>query len=205
VTQLLNGQVCGMLALDIAEFTRPDRDNEIQLYLRKSLYAMVQESLDESGMPWEHCQHEDRGDGMLVTCPPELAAQPIIDPFPERLGRLLHRHNRVSCQPARMQLRVAAHLAPVYRDEHGFTGDDVTFLFRMLDAQPLRRALAESGAELAFIVSGYVHEKLVLRGQSLADRRVFRPVRTKVKQTEVHAWIGLPDGRAAPQGAAGNG
>lgn len=193
MTQLLSGQVCGMLALDIAGFTRPDRDNEIQLYLRKSLYAMVQESLDESGMPWERCQHEDRGDGMVVICPPDLAAQPIVDPFPERLGRLIHRHNRVSCEPARMQLRVAAHLGPVDCDEHGFAGDDVTFLFRMLDAQPLRRALSESGAELAFIVSDYVHEKLVVQRQSLADRRPFRGVRTKVKQTKVHAWICLPD------------
>jgi hypothetical protein len=72
--------------------------------------------------------------------------------------------------------------------------DDVTYLFRMLDAQPLRRALSESGAELAFIISDYIYEKLVLRRQSLADPRSFRRVRTYVKRTPVHAWIYLPDG-----------
>jgi hypothetical protein len=182
-----------MLALDIAEFSRADRDNEIQLHMRTSLYAILREALGGSGMPWEMLQCEDRGDGMVVIFTPDLAAQPIIDSFPERLRCLVRRYNRYSCEPARMQLRVAAHVGPVYGDEHGFAGDDVTFLCRMLDAQPLRRALSESGAELAFIISDYVYEKLVLRRQSVADRRVFRPVRTKVKQTPVHAWICLPD------------
>jgi hypothetical protein len=66
----------------------------------------------------------------------------------------------------------------------------------MLDAQPLRRALSNSGAELAFIISDYVYEKLVLRRQSLTDRRSFRRVRTQVKRTSVRGWIYLPDGPA---------
>ena len=183
-----------MLAVDIAEFTRADRDDEIQLHLRTSLYGILHEALGGSAMPWEQGQYEDRGDGVMVIFPPDLAAQPIIDSFPERLRGLIRRHNRLSCEPARMQLRVAAHVGPVYRDEHGFAGDDVTFLCRMLDAQPLRRALSESDTELAFIISDYVYEKCVLRRRSLADRRSFRPVRTHVKRTPVHAWIYLPDG-----------
>ena len=177
-----------------AAFTRADRDDEIQLHLRTSLYGILPEALGGSGMPWEQCQYEDRGDGMLVIFPPDLAAQPIIDSFPERLRCLVRRYNRCSCEPARMQLRVAANIGPVYCDEHGFSGEDVIYLCRMLDAPPLRRALAVSGAEFAFIISDYVHEKLVLRRHSLADRKSFRPVRTQVKRTPVHAWIYLPDG-----------
>ena len=193
-----------MLAVDIAEFTRADRDDEIQLHLRTSLYGILHEALGGSAMPWEQGQYEDRGDGVMVIFPPDLAAQPIIDSFPERLRGLIRRHNRLSCEPARMQLRVAAHVGPVYRDEHGFAGDDVTFLCRMLDAQPLRRALSESDTELAFIISDYVYEKCVLRRRSLADRRSFRPVRTHVKRTSVHAWIYVPDGspRSPPAGHA---
>jgi class 3 adenylate cyclase len=190
----ISGQICAMLAVDIAEFTRADRDDESQLHLRTSLYGILHQALAESGMPWEQGQYEDRGDGVLVIFPPDLAAQPILDSLPERLTCLIRRHNRFSFEPARLQLRVAAHVGPVYRDEHGFAGDDVTFLCRMLDAQPLRRALSESGAELAFIVSDYVYEKLVLRRHSLADRRSFRPVKTQVKRTPVHAWIYLPPG-----------
>jgi class 3 adenylate cyclase len=189
-----SGQVCAMLAVDIAGSTRADRDDEIQLYLRTSLYGILREALGGSGMPWEQNQYEDRGDGILVIIPPDLAAQPIIDSLPDRLRGLIRRHNHVSREPARMQLRVAAHIGPVYCDEHGFVGDDVTFLCRMLDAQPLRRALSESGAEVAFIVSDYVYEKLVRRRRSLADPRSFRSVRIQVKRTPVHAWIYLPGG-----------
>ena len=99
-----------------------------------------------------------------------------------------------------MQLRVAANVGPVYGDEHGFSGDDVVYLCRMLDAQPLRRALSESGSELAFIISDYVYEKLIVRRHSLADRSSFRPVRTRVKRTPVHAWIYLPDEAALAPG-----
>ena len=96
-----------------------------------------------------------------------------------------------------MQLRIAVNVGPVYRDEHGFAGEDVTYLFRMLDAPPLRRALSESGTELAFIVSDYVYDKLILRRHSLAESRSFRRVRTQVKRTPVHAWMYLPDGPVA--------
>jgi len=161
----------------------------------RSLYGILHEALGGSAMPWEQGQYEDRGDGVMVIFPPDLAAQPIIDSFPERLRGLIRRHNRLSCEPARMQLRVAAHFGPVYRDEHGFAGDDVTFLFRMLDAQPLRRALSESDTELAFIISDYVYEKCVLRRRSLADRRSFRPVRTHVNEPRCTPGSMCPTGR----------
>lgn len=190
----ISGQVCAMLAVDIAEYTRADRDHEIQLHLRTWLYALLREALGSSGMSFDHAQHEDRGDGALVIFPPGLAAQPIIDVFPERLRCLIRRHNRLSCEQARMQLRVAVHVGPVYRDENGFAGEDVTHLCRMLDAQPLRRALSGSGSEVAFIVSDYVYEKLILRHHSLADPSSFRRVKSRVKRTPVHGWIHLPAG-----------
>jgi hypothetical protein len=183
-----------MLAVDIAESTRPDRDEDIQLYLRFSLYGLLREALGGCGMPWDQCLYEDRGDGVAVIFPPGLAAHPIIDPFPERLRDLIRRHNRFTYESVRLQLRVAANVGPVYCDEHGFAGDDVTLLCRMLDAPPLRQALSGSRCELAFIISDWVYEKLVLRGHSLADQRSFRRVRTQVKRTPVHAWMYLPDG-----------
>jgi hypothetical protein len=183
-----------MLAVDIAEFTRADRDDEIQLYLRTCLYGLLRDALGGSGVSWDQGQHEDRGDGALVIFPPDLAAQPIIDVFPERLRCLIRRHNRLNCEQGQMQLRVAVNVGPVYRDEHGFAGEDLTYLFRMLEAEPLRQALSESGSELAFIVSDYVYDKLILRRHSLAAPRPYHRVKTKVKRTRVRAWMYLPEG-----------
>ena len=99
----ISGQMCPMLAVDIAEFTRADRDDEVQLQLRISFHGILREALGGSGMPWDQCQHEDRGDGVVVIVPPRLPAQPMIDSLPERLRCLIRRHNRFSCQSVRMQ------------------------------------------------------------------------------------------------------
>jgi hypothetical protein len=191
----ISGQLCAMLAVDIAESTRPDRDVEIQQYLRSSLYGILREALGMCGMPWDsQCQCEDRGDGLAVIFPPELAAQAMIDSLPERLNGLIRRYNRYSIESAQMRLRMAAHIGPVYCDEHGFSGEDVTFLCRMLEAHALRRALSESCAELALIISDYVYDKLVIQRRSLVDRKAFHRVKDQVKRTPVRGWIYLPDG-----------
>jgi hypothetical protein len=187
-----------MIAVDIAGFTRPDRDNEIQLYLRSVLYELLRAACTGAGLPWEQCEWEDRGDGALIIFPPGIPAQPIIHPFLDWLRGLIRRHNRVSCHAARMQLRIAANVGPVYRDDHGFGGDDVTLLFRMLDARPLRQALSESGAELAFIVSDYMYDSLVRHHHSLVDPALFRSLKTQVKHTRINAWMYLP-GESPPQ------
>ena len=126
--------------------------------------------------------------------PPDVACKGIIDPLPERLRGLIRRHNHMSCQAAGIQLRAAAHIGPVEHDGHGFVGTDINPLFRMLDAGPLRRALAGSTAEVALMVSDNVYRCLVCRCPSLVSPEVFRQVRFQVKHTRAQAWIYLPGG-----------
>jgi hypothetical protein len=188
----VSGQVCAMLTLDIAGFTRPDRDEEVRIYIRKAFYAMLREALHGSGIPWDRCYREDRGDGALVIMSPDIPARCIIDPFPERMRGLIRVYNRMSIPAAQIQVRAAAHIGPVYRDDHGLVGDDINLLCRMLDAEPLHAALADSGAELALAISGYMHDTLVRRHPALAGQTPFQQVNTQVKGTQVNAWIHLP-------------
>jgi class 3 adenylate cyclase len=191
-TRPANGQVCTILAFDIDGFTRLDRDEAIRIHLHRAFYEILADALEGSGLPWHQCHHEDRGDGALVIFPPGVPAQPVIDPLPERLRGLIRWHNRIACDAARMQLRVAAHIGPVYGDAYGVVGDDLNLLFRMLDAAPLRRALADSGAELALVISSYMYDNLVLRHRTLVDPVLFNPLKTRVKQTSISAWMYLP-------------
>ena len=163
-----DGQVCAMLTFDIAGFTRPDRDEETRMYIHKAIYWIMREAMQRSGVPWDRCHHEDRGDGALVIASPGIPAHRIIYPLPERLRGLIRVYNRMSVPAARIQVRAAAHLGPVYRDDHGLVGDDINLLFRMLDAEPLHAALADSGAELALAISEYMHDRLVRRHPALA-------------------------------------
>jgi hypothetical protein len=190
--QPASGQVCAMLAVDIAAFTRKDRDSEICLYLRRSLYQILRDAFAGSGLPWEQCHHEDRGDGVLVILPAHIPGYALIDPLPERLRALIRRHNRVSRDPAQMQLRAAVNIGPVDRDDHGLVGGDLNMLFRMLDARPLRKALADTGAELALVTSPYVHDSLVVPHPSLVDPALFQPLNARVKRTRIRAWLYVP-------------
>jgi hypothetical protein len=187
-----DGQLCTVFAVDIAGFTKPHRDDEIRLYLHEELYELLQRAFDGSDIPWDRCFHEDRGGGALIVVPPDIASKGIIDPLPERLRGLIRRHNHVSCQAAGIQLRAAAHIGPVEHDGHGFVGSDINLLFRMLEARPLKRALAGSGAELALMVSEDVYRSLVCRCPSLVSPEAFQQVRFQVKQTRGRAWIYLP-------------
>jgi hypothetical protein len=57
----VGGQVCGLFAVDIAEFTRPDRDDDVRRFMHEELYRILEQAFDGSGIPWSACFREDRG------------------------------------------------------------------------------------------------------------------------------------------------
>jgi class 3 adenylate cyclase len=187
-----DGQMCAVFAVDIVGFTRPDRDDDIRRYLHEKLYEYLQMAFDSSSIPWQDCFSEDRGDGALIVVPPEISFKSLIHPVPERLRGLIRRHNHVSRESAAIQLRAAAHIGPVEYDGHGFVGTDINFAFRMLEARPVKRMLAASGAELCLTVSDYVYRSLVCRYPSLVNPDTFRSVRFQTKNTRGRAWAYLP-------------
>ena len=177
-----------MFAADIAGFNGSRRDDDIQLYVHKSLYEMLEAAFERADVPWSGCAHEDRGDGVLVIIPPTIPVSGLVDPIPDRLRGLIRRHNRVSCDAARIQLRIATHIGPVHSDGHGFVGHDVNLLYRLLEARPLKRMLSESGAEVAFIASSYVYDNVIRRRPSLVDPALLQPLAVRVKETRTRAW-----------------
>ena len=185
---LLDGQVCGLFAVDIVGFNKPRRDDDVQLYVHRSLYDMLETAFDSSSVPWPECAHEDRGDGALVVIPPVISAAGLVHPIPDKLLCLVRRHNRVSCDAARIQLRIAAHIGPVHHDGHGFVGHEVNYLYRMLDAPVVKRMIAGSGAEIVFVTSSYLYENVVVRRPSLVIPNMFKPVTIRVKETRARAW-----------------
>lgn len=193
----ISGHMCGLFAVDIAGFTDPRRDEQVQLYLRDMLYRMLERAFDGSGVPWRGCEHEDRGDGVLVIVPPTISVDGLADPLPERLCGLVRVHNRMSSDEARIQLRAAAHVGRVYRDDHGFAGDSPSHLRRLLDTSALKHLLAVSGTELAFIASDYFYDAIVRRHPTLVDPAAFQPVTVDTKHDTATGWVQLL-GSASP-------
>ncbi len=187
----LDGQLCGLFAVDIVGFNGWRRDDDIQMYVHKSLYEMLQAAFDRSDMPWSCCVHEDRGDGALVVVPPGVSIAGLVT-IPDRLRILVRRHNHVSSDAAQVQLRIALHIGFVHHDGHGFVGYDISLLFRLLDARAFRRMLSLSGAEIACIASGSMYEHVIRRQPSLVDLALFKRLLVRVKETRTRAWACTP-------------
>jgi hypothetical protein len=195
VITLTREQMCGLFGVDIAGFTGPGKDGDVREHMRTALYRILKAAFDGSGVPWDGCVHEDRGDGALIVIPAAMGAADLVDPCLERLCSQIRLYNRMSCPAARMQLRAAAHIGMLHHDGHGFVGDAVNLLFRLLETRPLKQQLAAAGTELAYIASNYVYENVVLCHPTLVDPGAFRPTWVRVKGARVRAWIYVPGAR----------
>lgn len=186
------GKACPMLAFDLVGFTRPDRDQDVRRHIHKMLYEQLEKALEESGIPLGRCYRAGRGDGPLIVLPPDISADGIISVFPIRLSDSIRRYNLMSRPAAQIQVRAAAHLGPVYYDGHDLVSDDINLLFRILDARPLRAALASTGVGLALAISGPMYDIVVRGHPTLVGPDPPRHINTTVKGTKVNAWIYVP-------------
>ena len=185
-------QHCVLFAVDIAGFTAADRDDQVQLAVRKALYALLIGAFDDAHLPWEECLHEDRGDGILVIIPAKMPSATVVDPLLAHIHAGLRHHNRLASVAATIRLRVAVHIGEVYSDSNGLAGVAVNHLFRLLDAPVLKRALAAARTDVALLVSDYFYDSVVRHGPGMIDPAAYRPVVVEVKQTQARGWLHLP-------------
>lgn len=174
--------------------------------MRDGLYRALQDAFGNAGIPWDECGHEDRGDGVFVLVPAEVPKALLAESLPPALVTALQAHNSRHPGPERIRLRMALHAGEVHYDQHGVTAVAVNLAFRLLDAQPLKAALADSPGVLAVIVSSWFFEEVVRHSGTAPG---YRPAEVAVKETMTTGWICLPDqdfppdgaGQAAPQAA----
>ena len=159
----------------------------------------MQDAFGRAGIPWDNCGHEDRGDGVFVLVPAEVPKALLAESLPPALVTALRAHNDGHPGPERIRLRMALHAGEVHYDQHGVTAVAVNLAFRLLDAGPLKAALASSSGVLAVIVSSWFFEEVVRHSGAAPG---YRPVDVAVKETTTTGWICLPD-QAVPAGWSG--
>jgi hypothetical protein len=180
------------MAVDVEGYGDHHRTTPHRLVLRRGLYQALIRAFDDAGLPWADCRHEDCGDGVLVLAPPQIPKSPFVEFLPSALAVALHRHNRRHRAEERIRLRMALHAGEIVYDDHGVTAPAINRAFRLLEAPPLRRALAKSSGVLAMITSEWFFDEVVRNSQGL-DPATFRPVRVEVKETSTIGWLSLPD------------
>ncbi|MFG2085340.1 MULTISPECIES: hypothetical protein [unclassified Spirillospora] len=186
-----SGLNCSVLFCDIAGFGDPSRDDEDRQVVREVTYRVLLSALETSGVPPSETYREDRGDGALVIVSPAIPTRFLIDPLAGQLAAALRRHNHRASAAVRIQLRVALHVGPVTPDAEGLNGQVIIQTARIMEAPVLKAALAESGADLGFIVSPFVYEAFVAHLHGPVDPRSFEKVTVQVKETTTEAWMYL--------------
>jgi len=181
-----------IIAVDVEGFGGRHRINPHQVAVRKGLYQALRQAFSEATIPWSDCYREDRGDGVLILAPPEVAKSAFVESLPNQLVEGLREHNSAHPVPEQIRLRMAVHAGELQHDEHGVTGASINLTFRLLDTGPFKTALAGSPGVLALITSSWFFDEVV-RHSPAADPDAYRRVRVTVKETDAVGWVHLPD------------
>jgi tetratricopeptide (TPR) repeat protein len=174
-----------ILVVDIERFGDPARSNRDRVRVRDVLYRTLAESFDGVGIAWSSCDHEDRGDGVLVVIPSTVPKSILVESLPALLEAGLSAHNSSAGSALRIRLRMALHAGEVHYDDHGVVGMAVNHAFRLLDAPSFKASLAASDGVLAVITSSWFYEEVV-RHSTVRDAYGSLPV--SVKETDAVAW-----------------
>ena len=186
-----------IVVFDVEGFGDRRRTNRDQVAVRKGLYRTVGTAFQQAGLPWDRGSREDRGDGLFVLIGPEVPKSLFVESLPSALVTALNAHNRARPGPEQIRLRMALHAGEINYDEHGVTAAAVNLAFRLVDAGPLKAALAGSPGVLAVIVSSWFFDEVV-RHLAAEDANRYRPVPVTVKETTTTCWICLPDDPTFP-------
>jgi CRP-like cAMP-binding protein len=199
--QLLAGENCTVVLTDIVAFGARNRNDDDRRMIRRASLEMTRASL---GALWEACIFEDRGDGLLIVIPPEVPTARVMQRIDQELPTRLRRHNHTYSDSLSIRMRVAVHVGPVIGDPLGMSGSAIIRTARMVEAAPLKRAMASTGVDLGIIVSPFVHETTVEHVGLLTRGGQYKAVEIDVKETRAVAWMRLAEVEASGISASNN-
>ena len=178
--------------VDVEAFGDQQRTNVNQVAVRDGVYRALEEACRRAEIPWSTCRYEDRGDGVFVLAPADIPKSAFVDRVPQALVEALRDHNSTHPQEEWIRLRMAVHAGEIYLDDHGATGNSINHAFRLLEARPLKSALAQSSGVLAVIASSYFYDEVVRHSPAM-NGQLYRQVEVSEKETDTIGWIYLPD------------
>jgi hypothetical protein len=181
-----------IILVDVEGFGDPQRTTAHHTSLRADLYDAIEQAFNDARIPWNKCYHEDRGDGIMILAPAGIPKSLFVESLPLSLVKEVRRHNATRPLKGQIRLRLALHAGELAFDTHGAAGPALNFAFRILEARPLKQALATSPGVLAMISSGWFYDEVV-RQSPVSEPGSYRQVPVVVKETATAAWICLPD------------
>ena len=201
-----------MLAVDIKG--SGGRGDTAQRRIRETLFAAVTQAVRLTGIDPDACHVRDSGDAARVIVPPSVPKYRLVAPLLTELAAHLRAANDLASPLATVRVRAALHAGDVYLDDGGVrpagrggaAGRTLEVLARLLDAAPVRQALAQAppSVTVAAIMSQHFYEETVPHGYPGIVPGAFRKVRVTEKEYDADAWLFVP-GSPVPPAAPGPG
>ncbi|WP_329621377.1 hypothetical protein OG357_13515 [Streptomyces sp. NBC_01255] len=180
-----------LLAVDARGYGSADtaRQREIQTVLPR----LLSEAAEAAGLDRASWVRQLAGDSEFAVLPAGSDEQALVEPFMRRLDAGLRAHNRDRVPGARLALRAAVHFGPASEAPSGFVGPGPVEVSRILESDPLRRALAGApDAALAVALTAPVFTELVAQGYTNFRPEEFREVVVEKKEYRGRAWLWVP-------------
>lgn len=181
-----------MFAVDIEGSA--GRGDTALLHGRTVLADAVRSAVEESGIELSQCSWTTHGDLVRVITPAGTDKALLLYPMLHNLSTRLRVHNRTAGPVGTVRVRAAVHAGTVHVDEGEVVGGALELLTRLLDAPPLKAALAGAPppVTVAVLVSEHVYDDAVRHGHRGIDPATFGRRRFTVKETTATGWLQLP-------------
>ncbi len=180
-----------IVVVDVADFTNPSRIVHDLMAVQEGLYAVLRAAFGDSGVDFDSCATEDRGDGAMVLVPADVPKSRLADLLPDRLVAELRRYNATRVSSARFKLRVGMHAGDIRHNDHGWVGHALNLAFRILEAEHAKNALNRSDGTVALIVSNYFYDEVIRQDPGTVPE-AYREINVSVKKFTGNAWLRLP-------------
>lgn len=183
-----------LVAVDIEGYSR--RQNLGHLNARHGLRQTLADAFDGAGVEIAPEEQQDQGDGFLTLVKPEVSKVVLIDGLVREIESALRRFNHFQNDEGRIRLRVALHSGEVHLDGPGFPGEATVTVMRLIDAEPVKKALSNTAKDIAVIVSDGLYKNIIAHGYgNIIPDEYFR-VDVAVKEFTGPAWVRVPGVRA---------
>ncbi|MEV5570384.1 hypothetical protein AB0L06_10050 [Spirillospora sp. NPDC052269] len=181
-----------VFGLDVVGYGR--RSDTVRAVLRNDMHDVARTAFAAIGLPLDHCSSRDTGDGLVLAAPPDADCGLLAGELVQHLDRRLRSLNESRTEDGRLQLRAAAAVGLVLRDDAGLDGDGFVRLARMLDAPAFRDLVAGHGTDLGFVMSGFLYRNFVLAHRTLIPPTEFFEIDLANKESEEvgWAWVARP-------------
>ncbi|MFE5922289.1 hypothetical protein [Streptomyces sp. NPDC056468] len=178
------------LAVDIEKYSA--RDNTDMIWLQRVLLRTLRAACARAGIVWDRCGRQAQGDGYLLVFEPGIDETRVVPDLLDGLASALADANAAAEYPRRVRMRAGLHQGIVHEADSGYAGSAVVALFRVLDSDPVRRALADGpSAHLVAAFSDGLYQDLVSHGYSGLGATGFRraEIHVAAKSFTGVAWI----------------